>query len=179
MIEWRERGGNFSREDCRGVGAFREWWQRSDWVLREFFGLPSPLDGHSVAQKRAAKPSLSWLRLLYIKLKEAGLTQVRGLTATEIVEFCEFNEIETPCRAASEDEKTKQAQCIGRLLGPLFTEERNVFEGEGFKILRIEEPYYDEANYKDRTRKRYLFFEGERRGISLEIPAISGEGPLK
>ena len=58
--EWCERGKQFSSADYRGVGSFRPWWQRSDWILRRnLFGLPPPVDGHSLAQKRRRKSHTS------------------------------------------------------------------------------------------------------------------------
>jgi hypothetical protein len=33
-----------------------------DWIIQELFELPSPLDGHEVAQERASIPARDWLR---------------------------------------------------------------------------------------------------------------------
>jgi hypothetical protein len=63
---WIAHGKARTSTDTRGEGAFRCWWQTLDWIIAQFFDMPSRLDGHEVAQARAANPALVWApRTLY------------------------------------------------------------------------------------------------------------------
>lgn len=61
VAQWSARGKPYT-EDIRGEGRFRQWAQALDWICQEIFGLPPLMDGHEVAQERAANPALNWLR---------------------------------------------------------------------------------------------------------------------
>jgi hypothetical protein len=175
---WYDLGKQFSLDDCRGVGSFRSWWQRSDWLIRNLFGLPSPLDDHDAAQKRAANPVFGWIRTLFLALKADGLIWHKGLpppqgrSTTEIIEFCDLRGIEIPGRSSegSKDERGR-VLAVGRLLGMLFPGEKDIFEGEGFSILRYGEDYYDKSRGEERSIKKYVFFEGPDR------PMVNALGP--
>jgi hypothetical protein len=87
--------GKPSSEDIRGVGRFRLWSQVMDWIIQELFELPSPLDGHEVAQERASNPARDWLRQVCLAAEEDARLD-ESLTASDILEICQGHSLDIP-----------------------------------------------------------------------------------
>ena len=140
----------------RGEGRFRQWWQIVDWLAVQIFDLPSPLDGHEIAQSRAANPTLGWLRAVYLAIVSAGRLR-EWFSATEIVEFCQEKGLPVPGLAHDVTE-SKAILRVGAILGGLFGE-GNCVQGEGFELRRSEEMRRIESSGQEKPLKRYAFCE--------------------
>ena len=81
--------------DIRGEGRFRQWAQILDWIVQQVFGLRPLMDGHEVAQERAANPALNWLRQFCLAA-ETDTRLDEPLTASGIAEMCFAHSLEIP-----------------------------------------------------------------------------------
>jgi hypothetical protein len=124
---------------------FREWCQVLDWIVQNIFHAAPLMDGHDDAKKRAANPSLSFLRGLAIKLGERrGLGQ--AMSAADISQFCLEEDIEIPGVKMEEQTLEQGPQQIGKLMKPLFKTNEEVAFGE-FRVARtFEERVSDTGN---------------------------------
>ena len=140
----------------RGEGRFRHWWEIAAWIAVQIFNLPSPLDGHEIAQARAANPTLAWLRSVYLAIANTGRLQ-EWLSATEIVEFCREEGLPVP--GLSHDATDSKAVLrVGVIMGDLF-KDGNCVQGEGFELRRSEEMRLIESSGQEKPLKKYAFWE--------------------
>ena len=122
--------------DIRGEGRFRQWAQILDWIVQEAFGLRPLMDGHEVAQERAANPALNWLRQVCLTA-EADARLDEPLTASGIAEMCLAHSLEIP-GVSNDAPESRAVLRIGQLMGKVFRD-RQTIECDGFEILKSED----------------------------------------
>ena len=82
-----------------------------------------------------SNPALVWLRKVVLAVNEAASLN-QYLTATDLHDLCEDNDIEIPgLRPGTDEQKGKKV--IGSIMGKLFRE-RDVVEVDGFNLTREE-----------------------------------------
>jgi hypothetical protein len=151
VAQWLARGKPCT-EDIRGEGRFRQWAQAMDWICQEIFALPSIMDGHEVAQERAANPALNWLRQVCIAA-ETDARLEESLTASDIVEICQGHSLDIP-GLASDAMEAKAKMRVGSIMGKIFGE-RDSVDYEGFRIQRSKVTQYSEERQREEGVKRY------------------------
>ena len=149
VAQWRARGKPCT-EDIRGEGRFRQWAQALDWIGQEIFGLPPLMDGHEVAQERAANPALNWLRHVCLAA-EADARLEESLTASDIVEISQGHSLDIP-GLASDAVESKAKLRVGIIMGKVF-KERDFVEYEGFQIRRTKITQYSEDRHWEEYKK--------------------------
>ena len=97
---------------------FRGWVQPMDWIVQNIFGMDPLLDGHADVQLRTANPKLQWLRGV-VNLIVAGDYRGHGLTATDLAEVAEENDLPPP---GPKDSREGAETRIGKVLGGMFRE---------------------------------------------------------
>jgi hypothetical protein len=150
--EWVKRGKPSSTTDTRGEGKFRRWAQAFDWIAREFFNLPSLMDGHTQAQERSSNPALSWLRQVCIAA-ESDSRLDENLTATDIVEISHSHSLEIPGLPTDATEQ-RTLMRVGTIMAKIFKQD-DVANEDGFTIEKATETQYDETSRHEFELKRY------------------------
>jgi hypothetical protein len=151
VAQWVARGKPHT-EDTRGEGRFRQWAQDLDWIVQEIFGLPPLMEGHEVAQERAANPALNWLREVCLAA-EADTRLGESLTASEIVEICQDHSLDIPGLASDAlEEKAKMR--VGAIMGKVF-KQRDSIDCDGFQIRRTEATQHSEERRREITMRTY------------------------
>jgi hypothetical protein len=155
---WLARGKPRNKDELRGEGRFREWWQVADWITRQMFGLPAPLDGHEKIQRRVASAAQSWARAIGNLLKAQGLLG-KELSATRLVELVneadEDAHVEIPGLLQKADE-TEKAKRVGIIMAQLF-KDGSLAEVDVYRITRIERGEERPEHRDWRPRKFYIF----------------------
>ena len=145
--------GKQATTDIRGEGRFRQWAQILDWIVQQLFGLPPLMDGHEVAQERAANPALNWLRQVCLTAEtEARLDE--PLTASGIAEMCLAHSLEIP-GVSNDAPESRAVLRIGQLMGKVFRN-RQAIECDAFEILKSEDTRYSEERRREETVKKYV-----------------------
>lgn len=111
---------------------FREWAQTLDWIVQKIFAAAPLMDGHEDARQRVSDPGRTWLRALYIALRNANRTG--DLHAIQIAEFALENELVPPGVRPDADEAIA-ARKIGSLMAAFFGDGDEV-KIDGFQIHR-------------------------------------------
>ena len=150
--QWMAHGKQ-ATTDIRGEGRFRQWAQILDWIVQQLFGLPPLMDGHEVAQERAANPALNWLRQVCLTAEtEARLDE--PLTASGIAEMCLAHSLEIP-GVSNDAPESRAVLRIGQLMGKVFRN-RQAIECDAFEILKSEDTRYSEERRREETVKKYV-----------------------
>lgn len=142
---------------------FREWSQVCDWILIHVFQRTGLMEGHGEARERVANPSLSFFRNLAVKLEaQAQLNQ--PLSATNIAEFCEEQDIEIPhlSQATQADPTARRIQ-IGKLMKAVLNGAGGR-EWEGYRVDRAEVQTVNSAGNSDQQTRYTVVRVGEDGG---------------
>lgn len=131
VSEWIVRGKPKTNERRHD---FREWCQSVDWIVQDLCGLPPLLDGHSDLQARVSSPVLIWLREVCTAAKKQGRLGGR-LTAADIAEFCDSQDIPLPGRS---DSKEPPKIRVGKVLKGLFSNDQPELRIDSFIVSRSE-----------------------------------------
>ena len=171
---WVNRGKPQNEDELRGEGRFRDWWQVADWLAKEVFGLPSPLDGHEKIQSRVASAGQTWARAIGNVLKAKGQLG-KEFSAIQLVEIAEaaddVDNAKIPGAHEKADESSK-AKRVGSLMAQLFRTS-NEAEVDIFKVTRNERDEYRDESRAYRPKKYYVF---ELLGVTKSEPSgVSSE----
>jgi hypothetical protein len=156
--QWVARGKPRNENELRGEGRFREYWQVGDWIVRQIFDLPSPLDGHEKIQRRVANAAQTWARALGNLLKAQKLLG-EELSASQLVELVnEADESDGVAIAgvAPDAEDIAKARRVGSIMGQLFTGTTEI-EVDVYRIKRVEHEEYRPERRDTYMRKSYVF----------------------
>ncbi len=74
---------------------FRDWACSLDWIVQNLFETAPLLDGHDAARERVSDPNKGFIRSIAAQVEELGKLG-QELTASEIYEFAEENDIAIP-----------------------------------------------------------------------------------
>lgn len=143
VIRHWHQAGKPSTEETRH--DFRQWCQVCDWIIRNVFQLPPLMDGHSEAQDRAANPYLGFFRVLSLRLAARHRLN-QPMTATNISEFCEEEEVDLPgLNAANQGEPNQRKIQVGRIMkGLLDAADERI--SEGYRVRRGEQRQLTDNN---------------------------------
>jgi hypothetical protein len=112
---------------------FRPWAQTLDWIVQNIFHAAPLLDGQEEARARVSNSGLTWLRTLFITLRDAG--RLSDHNAIQLAGFCIENDILPPGAKSGSDDMTV-ARSIGKVMAGIFRDREEV-EIDGFKVHRI------------------------------------------
>jgi len=153
---WHQEGKPRTTETAHD---FREWAQTLNWIVREVFSEAPLMDAeHDAAKKRVTQPPLIWLRQLAIALERENRLGIE-FTTTEIVNFCQDNEIEMPGIDLTEDEG-KVVRRTGTLMKQLFSDDMKITVDQ-YTVTKREWEEKREDNYAIYNKKGYTFSKHE------------------
>jgi hypothetical protein len=130
ITEWNKAGCPRTTETRHD---FRPWAQTLDWIVQNIFHAVPLLEGQEEAKTRVSNSGLTWLRDLFIKLRDAGRLSINN--AIQLAEFCVENDI-LPPGARPESDDMVVARSIGKVMAVIFKDSEEV-EIDGFKVQRI------------------------------------------
>ena len=140
--EWMARGKQ-KTSDTRH--DFREWNQICDWIVQNLFGCDSLMDGHEKMKERVSNPNITWLRKVALAT-DANSRLGQQLSASEIIELCDQEDIELPGRLSSNNDGAANRK-VGLIMSKLF-KDSSMLKCEDFEITReeISVPRHDRPN---------------------------------
>jgi len=154
---------------------FREWVQIMDWIVQTIFDAAPLMDGHRSAQKRVPDVNLTFLRNLSLILHQRNWLG-RHLTASDLSEVCEEEEIEIPGLKTSAQQRPELR--IGTVMRKAFQECHANEDGshsidiEGFTVTRVEEQTVRSDGGGAYTAKSYIFTRGGFKEPDDDPPAV-------
>lgn len=146
---------------------FRPWSQNLDWIVQNIFHAAPLLEGQKEAAARVSNPGLTWLRTLFIKLREAGRLSVHN--ASQLAEFCVENDILPPGVQPGSEGMTA-ARSIGKVMAGIFRDREEV-EFDGLKVHRI----YRYSNAAGKNVPLYQFGDEPPSEPTPQHPQVQSE----
>jgi hypothetical protein len=140
--EWHARGKPRTSETAHD---FREWCGTLDWILQNIFHAAPLMTDHNEAKRRAANPSLTFLRALAIKLNDRN-AMGQALSASDISQICLEEDIDIPGVKMEEQTLEQGPQQIGKMMKPLFKDAEEITFGE-FKVVRTSQQNISQAGH--------------------------------
>jgi hypothetical protein len=130
--EWMARGKP-KTSDTRH--DFREWNQICDWIVQNLFDCAPLMDGHEKMKERVSNPNFTWLRKVALAAN-ANSRLGQQLSASEIIELCDQEDIELPGRLSSNNDSAANRK-VGLIMSKLF-KDSSMLKCEDFEITREE-----------------------------------------
>lgn len=150
--EWARHGcprTNENRHDFSG------WCQALDWIVQNILGLPPLLDGHREEQLRTANPKLQWLRDVINAIITSGHDTQYALSAGDIADAAEENDIPIPGRRNNVTNKPEQD--VGRIMSQLYRDAgEETITVDGRRLTRHVRSEYNQVRKENMERKVYL-----------------------
>lgn len=151
ISKWYDSGKPKIR-DARGEGNFREWWEIMNWIMKNIFQLPSPLDDHTMILKRLGQGDQAWLEQVARAFDDAGQCGARQ-TATTIAQICSVNCISAQTAAGI---SPVDGMLAGQILARIFSSSESRLI-DGYRVTRRTEQVTRTAKSDFVTTRYYIF----------------------